>query len=1384
MKNRKTKYLKKIFGLCILVFALKDSDAQNAIANGGFETTGNPIHYRQSTTWSSSTFASGWGTPNTTNSTPDIFSDNSSSACASNPCYSPQSANQTSGNPVGSYCYPEACVSSNAFGQQYPRTHSSDPFFNNDPNHNFLMCYYPQEYAYRQLSYSLVAGSCYQLTIWVSRADISNNAAPVEVMLSSTNPTSWTPNPADNTYSTSVGETFLTTMDQHIKYMTNKQGWTKVVFDFKAQGGEQYITIGLFSGNLLSDPNAPADCGYVNSPCNSGSCTSCQTTGFTNATVYFIDDVSLVPVSGGSFAVDYSYNNVTTNASHSNSNILITGNVTISGNVYWDNCQVRCNSGSTITVPSGSHLQLLNGTVVKAGCDLMWNGIVLNTSGNITVDKSSIEDALTAITINDASVWTITGTATQNSHFNRNVTDIIFNGNSSTGNSIKGATFDHSSPLIDPLQGTGGYGTNGIIFNGTSTGINETVGGPNSADICTFIGGEYGIRSTNKNLTIQRCIFSGIHQIAIDFQGSNPSNNLKTLNFISSSVVNSKRCILSQHRTDLTVQYSSFSGAQEHAIEWDDNHDGHLLIGDTADALKGNTFSNNAWAAIVAWDNHTNSTLGNSDIASNGSGLQSYTSIEIGNNDITTQPYAAGMLLGEWTLSSTGSYHLFNVKSNTINGTVKGIQIYNVRGWNGAFSTPQTNLPPSIIQQNQIAISTASVPNPFAINAENAIGLDYGYNLIGSDNPTDWQNSGIRLQNAEFSQVYNNGIGTGTGISAGLDMLSSGLYCNILDGNVSGITLGWAYLCPDVSHPHGSVAKAYSNAFTNEQSASVKIHDYYSAIDHNNWVWDNTVGSYDPFVWYSGISSIPNNTTANQTAYSLITTFTGGFDCPYDPGMRVVLPDSLNIHAEIDNDTNAQWRADYEYEIQRLSTGIGSDTVASDNIQAIIGMENNINTGNYQDALTALSSFTATNDIEENYKQVLTVFGHLNYPDKREATETEMDTLVAIAEQFPRNGGGAVTLARTFLAVKYNMYFKDEKFTDGVAYGTATVSSPCSLSPASGTVIGFMSNHGVALPFTAMIEEDGSFAFDPYQLAYWIGQNSDETYRIYSLYGSTYTVANRDFNTLATWISGSPMNLDLAGVSVVLDTTDTLPYESIGNYTSQTDAHGNVYSVGYVINSNHDADFLLEKRDYRSTLLWSQSYNGPASGNDTATCMKLDQDGNVYVAGKVYNGMNYDFQVLKYDPDGNLIWASSVADSVRGDNKPTGIYEDSNDKSVHVIGTVTVDGNVDYRFIQFMQCLPSVGGRIANPVDQSGNAFVPTIEYYPNPSTGSITITMKEPNGTLELYNVAGQLLFTRHLTQSGTINLPENQVPNGIYLLKFTGAGEPQFNKLVIQRN
>jgi hypothetical protein len=69
-----------------------------------------------------------------------------------------------------------------------------------------------------------------------------------------------------------------------------------------------------------------------------------------------------------------------------------------------------------------------------------------------------------------------------------------------------------------------------------------------------------------------------------------------------------------------------------------------------------------------------------------------------------------------------------------------------------------------------------------------------------------------------------------------------------------------------------------------------------------------------------------------------------------------------------------------------------------------------------------------------------------------------------------------------------------------------------------------------------------------------------------------------------------------------------------------SDASGNVLVTGYETPSNTHTDIWTEKLNSAGTLLWKQTFNGPANLDDAGDEVAVDANGNVYVAG--YIGLN------------------------------------------------------------------------------------------------------------------------------------------------------------------
>jgi uncharacterized delta-60 repeat protein len=89
--------------------------------------------------------------------------------------------------------------------------------------------------------------------------------------------------------------------------------------------------------------------------------------------------------------------------------------------------------------------------------------------------------------------------------------------------------------------------------------------------------------------------------------------------------------------------------------------------------------------------------------------------------------------------------------------------------------------------------------------------------------------------------------------------------------------------------------------------------------------------------------------------------------------------------------------------------------------------------------------------------------------------------------------------------------------------------------------------------------------------------------------------------------------------------------------SAATDALNNVYVTGYTENTNGDLDITTLKLSPAGDSLWSHTYAAAAGGDDKPTAIKVDNQGNVVIVGSGVENTTFDFILLKYDPNGNLI---------------------------------------------------------------------------------------------------------------------------------------------------
>ena len=119
------------------------------------------------------------------------------------------------------------------------------------------------------------------------------------------------------------------------------------------------------------------------------------------------------------------------------------------------------------------------------------------------------------------------------------------------------------------------------------------------------------------------------------------------------------------------------------------------------------------------------------------------------------------------------------------------------------------------------------------------------------------------------------------------------------------------------------------------------------------------------------------------------------------------------------------------------------------------------------------------------------------------------------------------------------------------------------------------------------------------------------------------------------------------------------------------DLLGNAYIASRTRNtSTNDMDYLVVKYSSSGELLWVNRYN--RSIHDRVYDLVIDSAGNVYVTGCSSNPQkNYDYLTVKYDTNGNLIWAKTY---------DSGTHDIASTVMVDSSGNIYVAGIKDYEW--------------------------------------------------------------------------------------------------------
>lgn len=209
---------------------------------------------------------------------------------------------------------------------------------------------------------------------------------------------------------------------------------------------------------------------------------------------------------------------------------------------------------------------------------------------------------------------------------------------------------------------------------------------------------------------------------------------------------------------------------------------------------------------------------------------------------------------------------------------------------------------------------------------------------------------------------------------------------------------------------------------------------------------------------------------------------------------------------------------------------------------------------------------------------------------------------------------------------------------------------------------------------------------------------------------------------------------------------------------------------------------------------WVARYNGTTSGKDRAFILGLDMAGNAYVGGfSEAGGANYNYTLLKYDPNGNVVWVADYDGPAQGPDWMRSMAVDDKGSTVVTGFSAGLGTGFDFATLKY----DSQGNRLwvqrydgpahqndhanALAIDNDGNVYVTgesqgtngvqeaaTVKYGPNGRQLWVRRSdLKE--GSLILSDIAVD--SARNVYVAGTQTLPKGNAD--FVIVKFDADGQ-----------
>lgn len=231
------------------------------------------------------------------------------------------------------------------------------------------------------------------------------------------------------------------------------------------------------------------------------------------------------------------------------------------------------------------------------------------------------------------------------------------------------------------------------------------------------------------------------------------------------------------------------------------------------------------------------------------------------------------------------------------------------------------------------------------------------------------------------------------------------------------------------------------------------------------------------------------------------------------------------------------------------------------------------------------------------------------------------------------------------------------------------------------------------------------------------------------------------------------------------------------------DGQGGVYACG-VSGISPNKDYFAVEVSSQGNMQWWRTLNGTGNGNDEASSICTDNDGNCYVSGYSTIAANHTYiTTIKYNTSGTEEWLVNFTGlNGVGNNIGYGAQCD-NYGNIFVAGFAYNTGNIDALIVKYSQPLTGI---------TQGNNEIPSdyllSQNYPNPFNPTTAINYSIPFGgnvLLKVYDILGNesVVLVNENKPAGnyTVQFNAAALSSGIYFYRLKSGSYSQTRKMII---